>query len=282
VFLVKTTWYFRNPLKMNSETPVLKRIMEIVDTARLTEINDNNNPLKQGEIRQISRPLFMKAPMRAPIATFIRTADVSLTRKQRRKKEKRRPPLAQVGIKNGIFLYVDSLISDKVQKPPPQFFEVLQIYGTVACTGAGNIAAAITTDPIAGTNLVPNWATRYATLFREYRINRVVVHTVAMTGSAGLTWWTIDDINGTVPTLNAMEDQGFVETSNAVGVEGSRATLEWNLQNISEASWIATTVSEIPFYLKVYTDNANLLTPAVAVQLYELHIKYYISFRGRV
>jgi len=192
------------------------------------------------------------------------------------------PPTYTLGLNRNIQLwdYSDADPHPRGQKPPPQFIETVSASLVQVSSAGGVINVALDADPIAGF-VVNAWATRYATLFREYRILKVFFRIKALSANIGQTEVTIDEVNGTVPTLALMEDQGYVSVNNAVG-SNDTCYAQWRVNDLAEAAWKLTTASMTPCYLKIYTDNATLNTPAAATTKFDVRATYTIAFRGRV
>lgn len=200
----------------------------------------------------------------------------------RRNSSKRSNNMALISIGTNIFLYAGLEGIHEVKKAPPLFIDRVTSGVTFTCDAGGNIAQAFDLDPVGGTAAVPNWITRYGALFREYRVIKLIASIEALSPTAGKTLVTLDDINNTTPTLNLMNDQGYVVISNSVGSTDSHARLVWRLANFAEAGFVSTATTRTPCYFKAFTDNAHFLTPAAATTNFEISIVYTIQFRGRV
>jgi len=165
---------------------------------------------------------------------------------------------------------------------PPKFREVVTTAGAFTCSAGGGFASANSLDPIAGSIPVNTWAARYGALFTEYRVERISVFVESMSNTVGLTLFALDDSpNGSVaPSAASIEGLGYVQAENGFG-SNDFAHLEWRLTDLSEAGWTGIAVSIIPCYLKIYTDNAVLNTPAAATTKYLVSVTYTITYRGR-
>jgi len=203
-------------------------------------------------------------------------------RSQANRVSRRPPPTYTLGLRQNIRLWEDddASLHRRGQKGPPLFFEIASASLVVQSSAGGTIAQAMDADPIAGF-VLNGWATRYATLFREYRILKVFFRIKALAANTGETRVTIDDRNNTTPTLALMEDQGYVTVENAVGAKDT-CFAEWVNNDISEAGFSLTSASMTPCYLKIYTDNASLNTPANNTTKFTVKATYHFCFKGRV
>lgn len=204
--------------------------------------------------------------------------------RNRSSRNNNRSALIRISSNNNIVLYDAEAfdLTEKLTMAPPHFTEKVKAVTQYVSSGAGLIAAAHDCDPVAGSGPINAWATRYATLFREYRVVALRFVAESTNSTTGKTMVTIDDANGTAPTTALMEDQGYVMLSNAVGSNDSHCAGKWTLADTGESSWILTSQGRTPCYIKLYTDNAFWNTPAAATTKIVLHVLYTIQFRGRV
>jgi hypothetical protein len=185
---------------------------------------------------------------------------------------------------NNITLYDAESMEKKasITKAPPHFTEVVQCRYNLTSSAGGDIAVALNTDPVAGTTAIINWATRYQSLFREYRVLVLRVKAESLSPTAGKTLLSMDDQSNIVPDVNSITDKRYVTFSNAVGSYDAHAGAKWLLGDLGEASWISTANSRTPCYVLLFTNTANWLTPAAATTNIGLTLTYTIEFRGRV
>jgi len=169
-----------------------------------------------------------------------------------------------------------------VHLAPPLFTEVVTTSAVLTCSAAGGIASALSLDPIAGGIPVNTWATRYGACFTEYRTDKIDILVEGIGGTIGETLFALDDSpNGAVaPSAASIEGLGFVQCQNGF-TANNYANLHWKLTDIAEAGFSGIAISLTPCYLKIYTDNGVLNTPAAATTKYLISITYTIVFRGR-
>lgn len=143
---------------------------------------------------------------------------------------------------------------------------------TTVTTGAIAISASM--DPI---NDINGWATRFQSLFVEYRVVKVrAVIQLFSTNNAGvLNFWV--RTSGGAPTQTEALSQHPMQFA-AADVNG-RHEIVWVPTDPIDLEYKATSVSSNPAYVQVYTNNANWGAPIVVTTLGNLQLSFLIQFR---
>ena len=162
----------------------------------------------------------------------------------------------------------------------------------ISCSAAG----AVSLSSIVNATQIET-PSRY-NFFDEFRLIKAVfeIRPVASTATSGLTIFYIDENDATAPTLvqaqrhvgNALSNNGQSQMVSA----GLGRRTQVDATGIQKITWTARDVTDLAFqaisnfstaapaYLKVYTDNANLGTPAVAQPLFVIRAYLTYQFRG--
>jgi hypothetical protein len=178
---------------------------------------------------------------------------------------------------------------------PYQRITTIKIPGTttlVSASAGGAFSTAIALNASEIQNL-----SRYD-FFDEFRLIKAVyeLRPVASTTTSGLTIFYIDENDGTAPTIsearthvgNALSNNGQSQmvsqgARRRLEVQGSGVQIiKWTARDLSDLIFqpIANFATATPAYLKIYTDNGNLGTPAVAAPLFVIRGYFTYQFRG--
>ncbi len=153
----------------------------------------------------------------------------------------------------------------------------------ITCTPS-LLSTTVTTGVIAGTFLVrssviANFATRFGATFEEYRIVRArfVLRTFSSTNPGLFTHWIDEKDVTNPPTLAEAQQKSDRRFSCA---SPSPHVLTWTASDPLDLQYLdmATTTSVACY--KIYTDNANFGSSAVATPYAEITASYWIQFRG--
>ena len=185
----------------------------------------------------------------------------------------------------------------RLRVQPYQKSQKLQVPGTTqltSCDASGNVALSIGINQ----GLILNLATRFGTTYDEMRILKAYceIRPVASSTTSGLTIFFIDENdNGTPGLSQARTHFGNAVSNNGQAFQVSRGIsrklstvpsegiqlIEWSNRDIQDLNFLDTTDASTSLaYLKVYSDNANLGTPAVAQPLFVIRWTLTVEVRG--
>jgi hypothetical protein len=121
---------------------------------------------------------------------------------------------------------------------------------------------AIATSTALNTAIIPSFASRFATLFQEYRILGVTLTirqttTPAGGGNSGVTCFFIDEKSATAPTAAVTLDRPRIEASNLADTSDKVHLIKWVANDLLDLDFTATGTAYTPMWYKVYTDVAN-------------------------
>lgn len=146
---------------------------------------------------------------------------------------------------------------------------------TTVTTGVVAISASI--DPV---NDVNDWATRFQTLFVEYRVVKARARIQNFSSSnPGIYKFWVKTSGGSPTQAEALDQKGnMVPCSDITNVH----ELIWTPTDPIDLEYKACSVSSNPAYFRVYTNNANWGAPTVVTTLGTLVIDFLIQFREYV
>lgn len=188
-----------------------------------------------------------------------------------------RIPVGAIGLPRGM----NSAIRSSYQRSTVnQLRTTINVPGNVAqfaviVSGLGALNK--TFDPVTD---VTNWASRYQSMFREYRVIGVdVILQQAFPNSGSTTFW-IDEATNYTPALNdANENIGVLIPNTNAGCKGT-TTLHWRAKELEDLTFNSTGTSSAAAFLKGFTNQAQYgTTPAVA-SIFTIRLLYMIEFKG--
>jgi hypothetical protein len=139
--------------------------------------------------------------------------------------------------------------------------------------------AAISTG-IAPATDVQAWATRFQTLWKEYRVVKVVaeVELFSSTNSGLINLW-VGTTTGVPAAVDALAT--FPLKFNASAVDKVH-TLTWIPDDPADLVYTLTSSSLVPATVKLYTDAGNFGAPIAVTNLGLLSLTYWVQFREYV
>lgn len=147
---------------------------------------------------------------------------------------------------------------------------------------SGAIAGVINID----SSIVKNFATRFASLFKEFAIVgcRLELRLNNCTAPQGLMLAYIDENDNSAPTAASL-DYAHVEVPlvlNAADTTGSLHVLEWKAQSFEDLTWDPTSSAGLVAYLKVFSSVADTGTTSSTAATIMLTGAISVCFRGYV
>lgn len=146
-------------------------------------------------------------------------------------------------------------------------------------TPGGGVALAVSYQANAPLN-VPQWTTRFQTLFEEYRIIRLIARInlfSSTTPGTLVTYWD-EKTPFTAPTLAAATERRARQVSNSSVTRP--LVLKWKARDLLDLQYTPIASSSTPVSLCIYTDNAVLGAPTAATDIGTVDFEYHIQFRG--
>ncbi len=147
---------------------------------------------------------------------------------------------------------------------------------------AGALAGVINID----TSIVRAWATRFATLFKEFAIvgARFEIRLTSAGTPSGLVLFYIDENSAAAPT-NAALDYAHAEVpivNQQVDTTGSLHVVEWQAKSYEDLTWDPTSAAGLVAYLKVFASVADTGTLAGTSANFMITGSIACCFRGYV
>jgi len=145
---------------------------------------------------------------------------------------------------------------------------------------AGSIATASTLDPL---TRLDSFSTRWAAVFRQYCITKIVVAltiTNAPAAPAGTVWAQIQENNSIPGGLSVAEERSVIYLNAPNDPSKNSACITWVPRSAEDLTWTETTNNLSVCYLKIYGNTTNTLTSGadsstrISAMLY-----YHIAFR---
>lgn len=148
----------------------------------------------------------------------------------------------------------------------------------VATLTAGAVAASVSLD----TTLVANWATRFASLFREYAIVGAALelrpNNIAVT--AGLIAAFIDEETATAPTQSDMQDRPKLDMTCGPLFVPRAYRIQWSPRDILDLDFVSTGTNFTPAWLKVFSSVAATYTTNTTTGQVLITGTLALEFRG--
>jgi hypothetical protein len=130
-----------------------------------------------------------------------------------------------------------------------------------------------------GPSFVTNWATRFASLYEEFRLMRVNA-LIQMFSSQNpgvlLLYW--DEKTTTVPN-NAAASERVTRRIAAADISKTHR-MSWKAKDTVDLAYTATSGSDVPVCLMVFTNNANNGSSIVATPYASISFELVFQFRG--
>jgi len=191
-----------------------------------------------------------------------------MSRRQNQPKRKGRQPKAKLPMLRNIPSFPGQPMAQHIVET---FNEV---FSTTVTTGA--IAEVTPMDP---TTQITNWATRFQSLYEEYRVVKAVARVLCFSstnpGTLMMFW---DEKSATVPTNAAASERALVRF-NAGDVTRPHKTT-WVARDLLDLQYTPTGTASNPVYWKIFTNNANNGSSIVATAYCTVDFKLTIQFRG--
>lgn len=147
---------------------------------------------------------------------------------------------------------------------------------------AGAIASVLNID----TTLLPNWSTRFASVFKEFAIvgARFELRVNNVTAPQGTVLAFIDEEAAAAPTATAV-NYAHAEVpmvGSSVDSTGSIHVVEWVARSYADLTWDLTSTAGTVGYLKVFGNQANTGLAAATAASISVVGTFAIAFRGYV
>lgn len=193
--------------------------------------------------------------------------------KNSQRNHKNKGPKSRPNNSNGLVLgVVPSYPGQPVAKHLVQSFNT--VLTTTVTTGA--IASSISMDP---TTIVTNWATRFGSLYREYRViaarARIVCFSSTNPGTL-LCYW--EEKDNAAPN-NAQAAEQAMKRFAAADVFKEHL-MSWHAKDLLDLQYVNTSTASNPVYWKLYTDFTNSGSSIVATPYCTVDFRMVIEFRG--
>jgi hypothetical protein len=146
---------------------------------------------------------------------------------------------------------------------------------------AGTVAAVA---PLSNT-LIPAWATRFQTLFREYCIvgaSLEVRQINATTLPQGVACAFIDEDSAAAPTAATTLNRARLDMGIVSSPVDRVYRITWKPLDYLDLDWVDGATAFIPAWFKFYTDSANFGTAATTSCQFMLTGTLALCFRGYV
>lgn len=138
----------------------------------------------------------------------------------------------------------------------------------------GVVADSVAFDP---TSEITGWATRFQSLWKEYRVVCVDVEVSLFSSSnSGLILMWVGTTSGVPSSTNALDAFALKFNASAVDV---RHRLKWVPSDPADLDYNLTSVSSTPAYFKLYTDSGNFGSPIAVTVLGLISFAYHVQFR---
>ncbi len=174
----------------------------------------------------------------------------------------------------------NSLVLGVVRSFPgqPVAKHLVQSFNTILTTTVttGVIAQALSMDPV---TRISNWATRFQSLYLEYRVVKARARVVCFSSNNPgtlLMYW--DEKSNAAPN-NAQASETSMRRIAAADVFREH-NMSWKARDLLDLQYTATDTSFNSVYWKVYTDAANNGSSIVATAYATVDFKLTIEFRG--
>lgn len=144
------------------------------------------------------------------------------------------------------------------------------------------LSTTVTTGVIASdVALSPNTATtafsKYNTVFLEYRAVRIEVSLLPVDTNPGSSIAFITERDAGTPTyLDSFE----IGSKNLINGSQKESKLVWTPRGPDDSEWILGGSTSTKCYFNLYTDNANMGSPAVVTALWIVRPRFLVQFRG--
>jgi len=154
------------------------------------------------------------------------------------------------------------------------------ISGTVplaTTVATGLISYVQTVDPTAD---IPNWSSRFASLYQKYRLLKVACTATLTSASTGMAAAWFNDESSTPPTFPEAEEQAqnWFPLSNASS--RSSHTFMWTATDLNNLFFNDVATSSVSTNFKIFTNAANYGAPITATNVLVMNYTYWLEFRG--
>jgi hypothetical protein len=135
-------------------------------------------------------------------------------------------------------------------------------------------------QPIDVVNDIPSWASRFESLFQEFRLNSVTVTvtTIANTQGVGVGWF--NEVNASPPTFPESAEQGRNRFPLSCNSSRSVHSYTWRPKTINDLIFTSTSTAFVPCSWKIFTNNSNYGSSLTAAQVILVEYSYVVEFRG--
>jgi len=130
---------------------------------------------------------------------------------------------------------------------------------------------------------ISNFATRFASLYEEYRIVKAKFYTRLFSSNISgllLTW--VDEKTFGVPTLAESRTKTNKRDMFNASCIDRKPLLSWTPHDPLDQQYTSTSVTNTFAAFKVYSDNANYAMPIVATAIGEIFAEFTVQFRGLI
>ncbi len=129
-------------------------------------------------------------------------------------------------------------------------------------------------------DLVPDWASRFATTFDEYRVLAARYHLESLGPSTGVTRVWFEEKNANLPTFEESRQQTILSNLKNTNAVQQRTSWRWEARDLLDLEFTDVSTSKNPVFFEVYTDATNYGAPIVATPLWLLHVELLVEFKG--
>jgi hypothetical protein len=145
---------------------------------------------------------------------------------------------------------------------------------------AGATASTIPLD----TTIIPNWGSRFASLFREYSVvgANLEIRLSNVVNPAGVVTIFIDEKSGAAPTAQQGQNRPRVDAMVQNMTMIKPYQLKWKPADFLDLQWTITSVNSTDAFLQIFTSVASFFTTATTTGTVIVTGALAVDFRGYV
>jgi hypothetical protein len=162
-----------------------------------------------------------------------------------------------------------------------QQITVLDVPGDTRLAASGGTGILSNVFAINALNISSSFHTFFNSVFQEYRIRRVKFEFMpVLPAIQGATLMRFDEKDSNVPIWTEMMHSASRLCCHNQANPKSCFTMTWIARDIGDLVFEQITTDPTSAYLRMYTDNTNLLAPNAATDLFVFRPTATIEFRG--
>lgn len=190
--------------------------------------------------------------------------------KNRRSRVQRRLPLSK------------RLVATQGDRPSfaGQQISILDLPGDTQLLSSAAGGTLAFTKQLNASTIIGSFHAFYDSVFQEYRIRKIKINVHPVSGFAGITMFRFDEKSNVAPTLPDMESSTSFLACNTASNPKSVFTMNWTPRDLFDLDFIPISIDNTVCNLKIYTDSANLASPASSTFLWVLRPVITVEFRG--